>query len=138
MALALTIISTLFISLLTLIIFFFNKKKKKKSVEKQSIQHEKNIKNKNYVLVTNSEIFNVYFDELKRADKIGIDTEFFSGLKYKTVLSLVQISIEKFHFALIIDNLSLSPEDKKNIYQKLAFLLMIYLLIYYHFTIIFI
>ncbi len=97
----------LLVSLLLLGIITYLYKKK----FDQRVLQKKN-KKKNYILIKTSNEFKIYFESLRNSKIIGVDTEYYSGKKYKGSLCLIQLFIEKFPFALIIDVISLSENSK--------------------------
>ena len=73
---------------------------------------QKKNKKKNYILIKTSNEFKKYFTFLTNSKIIGVDTEYYSGKKYKGSLCLIQLFIENFPFAFIIDVISLSESSK--------------------------
>ena len=98
----------LFVSLflLSFITYIYKKKVEQFLIRKKKI---------NYRIIKSTKDFLQYFKFLKNSKIIGIDTEYYKGKKYKGKLCLIQLYIQNFPFAIIIDIISLSETSKLEI-----------------------
>ena len=92
--------------LLSAITYIYKKKSEQLFNKKKKI---------NYRIIKSTKDFLQYFEFLKQSKIIGIDTEYHKGKKYKGTLCLIQLYIQNFSFALIIDLISLSETSKLEI-----------------------
>ena len=80
-------------------------------------------KQKNYILIKDYQTFSKFSQDLNNSKQIGIDTEHFHDDTYKGSLCLIQLHIQKYPFAIIIDLIELKKEekiaDKNKIYSEL-------------------
>ena len=75
----------------------------------------------NYILIKDYNSFSKYSKDLKKAKKIGVDTEHFQDNSYKGILCLIQLHISEYNVAFIIDLIELNKkkDDKGRIYSEL-------------------
>ena len=80
-------------------------------------------KQKNFILIKDYQSFSTFSKDLNNSKLIGIDTEHFHDDTYKGSLCLIQLHIQKYPFAIIIDLIELLKEekieDKNKIYYEL-------------------
>ncbi len=104
-----------FISFLNLLVSLFLLSAITYIYKKKAEQLLNKKKKLNYRIIKSTKDFLQYFEFLKQSKIIGIDTEYHKGKKYKGTLCLIQLYIQNFSFALIIDLISLSETSKLEI-----------------------